>query len=138
MNELQWTTHPLRERRTLGIALLGSGVAIWFAVHDSTGQWLLATVLCLLFFSSFKRFLLPTTYCLDKSGVRITQLGISFSRTWQTLASYSPEKTGLFLSPFHSASRLENFRGLFLLWPADPAPVIAFIQANTTLQRLKP
>lgn len=127
---LQWTTHPVRRNRlkavvvTLFITLVA--VITWYAT-DTFGFGLLALV---VLFASIARYYFPTTYRLSDRRIRIKTITQTIYKEWSVYRSYYPDKSGILLSPFLEPSRLENFRGIYLIFSDNREEVIDFIKAR--------
>ncbi len=109
---------PARNRRKLllflGILVLVPGVFGWaFGLY-----WgLLAAVLLL---GANLSFLTPTRYELTPHEVVVHRFWGRIRYPWHRFRRVEMDQNGVFLSPFARPSRLDAFRGLYLILP-DPA-----------------
>ncbi len=110
---------------------IGKSVIFWvvliftiWAVYWNIGSVLFTIVAALLLLGSLSSFFLPTNYSLNDKGVRSDRLFHHRSMSWDRVRSISLDGNGMFLSPFPSRTRLENFRGLFLPFRQNKETII--------------
>ncbi len=53
-------------------------------------------------------------------------------REWSHFRSFYPDKNGVLLSPFAKPSRLENFRGVYILFGENKDEILDFIRMRIT------
>lgn len=127
---LQWTTHPARRNLlktalvTLFITLVS--VIAWYAT-ETFGFGLLALVVLTL---STARYFVPTTYRLSDRRIMIKTMTQTIYKDWSVYRSFYPDKSGVLLSPFVEPSRLENFRGVYLMFEDNRQEVVDFIRTR--------
>jgi hypothetical protein len=127
---LEWSCHPVKRRPwvsvavTLLITLVGVGVYNWTA---STGFAVFGVVVLLL---SLSRFYFPTTYRLSDRRIMVKTTMQTVYKDWSRFRSVWPDKNGVLLSPFAEPSRLENYRGMYLMFDNNRDDVVAFIRAR--------
>jgi len=124
---LTWTVHRAREapvKTALVSALLLCVVAYgwWYAGP------LLALAALLVFAASLHTYFLPVTYTLSDKGVTVDKRVFTHTYEWKTFRRWFRTTGGVVLSPFSRRTFLDNFRGVHLLLPRDPAPVIARLE----------
>jgi hypothetical protein len=81
---------------------------------------------------SVSKYFVTLMFELDEFGVK-TQTGFyKKQRPWSYYARYRADKTGVFLSPFASPSKLDSFRGDYLHFneEVNHESVVAFIRAH--------
>jgi len=128
--ELAWTVHPFRRRPAVSIAVTLFITLIAVVVYystDSTGFALLALV---VLFASVARFYFPTSYCFTADQVMVKTVMQTIRKDWSLYRSYYPDKNGVLLSPFVEPSRLENFRGLYLMFERNRDEVLGCVQRH--------
>jgi hypothetical protein len=125
---LEWTVHPVRRKWwvsvvvTMFIAAVGATVK---ALTDSTGFTLLAVAILLL---SLAKFYFPTKFKLSDRGVTVKTTTQTLFKEWKIYRSCYPDKKGILLSTFAEPSRLENFRGLYVMFEGNNDEVTAFVR----------
>ena len=125
---LTWSVHPAREgpvRLALAVGVISIFAA---AVFSTTGSILWAVFVAAIFFLSLARFFFPTVYTLDNDGLEARLPYRAIRRRWSDFASCQVERNGIFLSPYRKPSRLENYRGLFLMTRKDHQKIVEFVQ----------
>ena len=100
--------------------------AVVYVYHsfDSVGFALLTFI---VFSLSLARYYFPTHYRMSEKGVTIKTPTQTISKTWSEYRSFYPDKNGVLLSPFAEPSRLENFRGIYLMYGGKREQIIAYI-----------
>lgn len=112
---MEWTAHPLKADQKKSMLLISIILLISLLVlltANSVGFALVA--LTLLVFST-RQFFMPTVYNLNSEGVEVRFLGTTKKRHWGYFSSYYEDRNGILLSPFNDRSRLEAFRGVYLI-----------------------
>jgi len=123
---LEWTTHPMKKRPwvtvlvTVFILVIGAMV---FSTTESKGFAVLALV---VLFMSLAKFYLPTKYKLTEKYIIVKTTTQTIKKEWSMFRSFYPDKNGLLLSPFVRPTRMENFRGMYLIFNENKDQVIAF------------
>ncbi len=77
---------------------------------------------------SLSPFFTPTAYRLDDEGVVVKRPFYSVTRAWPNIRRVTVDRNGIFLSPFRKRTRMENFRGLFLMARDNAEEVVEFIR----------
>ncbi len=125
---LEWTVHPVRRKWWVSavvimfIAAVGATVK---ALTDSEAFMALAMVILLM---SLAKFFFPTKFKLSDLGVTIKTTTQTLFKEWKIYRSCYPDKKGILLSPFVEPSRLENFRGLYVMFEGNNDEVTAFVR----------
>jgi len=131
---LHWTAHPLiQESPARSIALCGVILAFSALAADTLGHPLYAVVSIAVLAASMSRYLLPTHYTLDETGVICRHLLRHQRLPWERIHRADIHRDGLFLSPFSRSSRLDSFRGVFLRFHGNDAAVAAFARSHVAL-----
>ena len=94
---------------------------------NSIGFALLALILLVL---SMRQFFLPTAYTLTTEGVEVRFSGATKKRSWGYFSSYYEDLNGVLLSPFKGRSRLEAFRGVYLIANNNKPQIVEFIRQS--------
>ena len=125
---LEWTCHPMKRKPwvTLGVTFLITVVALgiyywtdskWFAVFGA-----------LVIFGSLAKFYFPTSYRLTDESFLIKTSTQTLTKLWANFRSCYPDKNGVLMSPFAEPSRLENFRGVYIMFNNNRDEVMAFVK----------
>jgi hypothetical protein len=125
---LRWRAHPLVDDFPKSLVLIGIILGVLVVVKISfahEGYVVLAGVLLVL---ALGKYFFPTRYELSDTGVRTTFLGHGYSRPWRVYSSVYNCRGGVHLSPFREPSRLDTFRGSFLLCRRNKKEVLAFVR----------
>jgi hypothetical protein len=119
---LTWRTHRLREDRRCLPLVIGAyvfAIGLW---------WLFFPVPLALFLplvaltSALSEFLFPVTYTVTNNGVSVVYGPLHrLHLAWEDIKRAGQGADGVFLSPLAKPSRLDNFRGLRLRFPATEA-----------------
>ena len=125
-NELTWRVFPARDKRKLAVFLLVVVAFLSIVFYTSGVFWtVFAAVILALSLSSF---FTPTTYTMDDEKVTIKRPLYSITRRWDNVRRVTVHKNGVFLSPFRKRTRMENFRGVFLIVRDNMDDVVNFIR----------
>lgn len=125
---VNWTVVPAKNRRKLALFLgILVGVSLLSGWLFGPFWGLFAFVLLAL---SNLAFYTPTRYRLDESGITVYRPFYTLHRPWDWVARVEVDKNGVFLSPFAHPSRLDAFRGVYLLThgQVEVEKVLAFIR----------
>jgi len=127
---LKWTCHPFRQRPWMAI-LVGLFISvISVSIYHWTEQRWFGVFSAVVLFASLAKFYFPTTYQLSDLRISVKTTTQTLHKEWSLYRSCWPDKNGVLLSTFAGASRLENFRGLYLLFNNNRDEVVAFIEAR--------
>jgi len=127
---LQWTCHPVKRKPlvsslvSLFIAVIGAMIYLMTESHLFT---LLGMIIMLM---SLAKFYFPTTFKLSDRGVTVKTTTGTLFKEWKIYRSCYPDKKGILLSPFGEPSRLENFRGLYVMFEGNAGEVTAFVRKH--------
>jgi len=109
-----WVSHPARQKPVkLGLALGLTGVfcvIFWFLAG---AFWVVITLLVV--FLSLYSFWVPTTYTLDEKGVQVKRFLYKRFFPWDRFRRWEIDENGVFLGTFKNPSRLDPWRGLYLV-----------------------
>ncbi|MGC8893800.1 MAG: hypothetical protein ACP5QG_03010 [candidate division WOR-3 bacterium] len=112
--KITWTSHPARENPAkLGMVITITTLFLaffWFVA----GPWWCVLTLIVVFLSLYS-FWLPTRYTLDDEGIEVSRFLYRRRFPWSRFRRYEVDKGGIFLGTFRKSSRLDPFRGLYLV-----------------------
>ncbi len=124
---LKWTTQPMKNRPVaavlVSIFILVCAMLVYYATMSRMFGGLAALVLVL----SLSKFYLPTVFTLTDRSVSIKSATQTIRKGWEQFRSFYPDKNGVQLSPFAEPSRLENFRGIYLIFDNNRDEVIRIV-----------
>ena len=111
---ITWRVHPAK--RSLTKAILVSLVILLLTYFSSwyAGKPFGALAFILLM-GSLWPFFVPTKYRITSWGVEQIRWPVRQKRPWSHFRRYEVDARGILLSPFISPSRLDSFRGMYLL-----------------------
>lgn len=124
---LKWTTHPVRRRPLAALLVTIFIFVVAGMVFSMTESKAFAVLALVVLFLSLAKFYLPTRYMLTEKFVVIKTTTQKIEKKWSDYRSAYPDNNGILLSPFLSPSRLENFRGIFLIFDKNKDEVVAIV-----------
>ena len=125
---ISWRCHPVKRRPVVSLAVSAFIMLVGFLVYfatDSRGFTVLALV---ILFASLAKFYFPTDYRLSDKNIKIKTTTQTLVKEWSMYRSCYADKNGILLSPFARPSRLENFRGLYIMFEKNRDEVTAFVK----------
>lgn len=125
---LSWRCHPVKRRPMVSAAVTAFILLVGFLVYfatDSRGFTILAMV---ILFASLAKFYFPTEYRLSDKNIKVRTTTQTLIKEWSMYRSCYADKNGILLSPFVRPSRLENFRGLYIMFENNRDEVTAFVK----------
>lgn len=133
---LTWTVHPVKRKplHSVGVTLLI--LVIGLVVYNVTDSPGFAGLALAILFASLAKFYFPTSYELSAKHIVIKTSTQTLRKEWKIYRSCYPDKKGVFLSPFEGKSRLENFRGIYLMCNNNIPEVAAYSRARMGLTAL--
>ena len=134
MSVCSWTVHPIRRhhRRTLFLVLVIL-LTMGFLWIDG-GGWFWVGFSAVVLLLAVRQYLLPTTFSLDDEGVASRFLAFKRRKAWKAFRSYYRDRNGVLLSPFPAPSRLENFRGMYLIFGDNADEVMAHVRTKIAME----
>ncbi len=124
---ISWTSLPFRIGGKKNILAIAIPLAVWVVVLVFWGVWWFVVAVVLIG-GSILPYFLPTTYVLTEKGISVRSLFTRQNKRWDQYRSFSVDKHGVFLSPFDTPSRLENFRGIYLRFHRNKEEVVTFVE----------
>ena len=130
---LGWTVHPVKRKPLLSVGITLLIFVIGLGVYSSTDSAGFAGLALAVLFASLAKFYFPTSYQLTAKEIIVKTSTQTLRKEWKLYRSCYPDKKGVFLSPFEGRSRLENFRGIYLMCNDNIPEVAAFARARMGL-----
>ena len=128
VDAFNWSCHPLKKRPLVSVAVTLFVIFAVFYVYYSFDSVGFALLTFIVFSLSLARYYFPTHYRLSEKGVTIKTPTQTISKAWSEYRSFYPDKNGVLLSPFAEPSRLENFRGIYLMYGGKREDIISYIK----------
>jgi hypothetical protein len=131
---LAWTAHPAR-RRPDQLALIAAVVLLsaWAVLVTLGSPWL-ALLAAIFLVAATARFLFPTRYQLDDSGIEERRFTGRRFRAWGDLRRVQVGPGAALVSPFARPSWMDRHRGFILYFDgldgAGKARVVELLQAR--------
>ena len=110
---ITWTAYPARNKRKKYLFWLSIFVIVSFIYAFGGVFWGIFSLVLLL--ATTASFYTPTKYKITDTYIEIKRPLYTQRREFSTLRRVVPDKNGVLLSPFSGPSRLDAFRGLYLL-----------------------
>lgn len=125
---MQWVCHPLKRKPLVSVAVTAFVMVIIVMVYLLTASHMFALLALVIMIGSLAKFYLPTKFKLSDRGVTIKTTTQTLFKEWKIYRSCYPDKKGILLSPFIEPSRLENFRGLYVMFEGNGELVTSFVR----------
>ncbi len=125
---LEWSCHPVKRRPLYSAGITLFVLLVLAMVYNTTQSAFFGLLAFIIMFASLAKFYFPTHYRLSDKGVTVKTTTQTLSKNWSDFRSFYPDKNGILLSPFAEPSRLENFRGLFIMFNNNKEEVTAFVK----------
>lgn len=135
---LEWVSHPVKRKPLVSAAVTVFILACCFITYISTNSTWFAGLALAILFGSLAKFYFPTRYRLSSTGVTVRTTTQTLNKDWSIYRSFYPDRNGVLLSPFVEPSRLENFRGLYLIFNNNAADVVAFVRRHVHTESSAP
>lgn len=101
-------------------------VVVWAIASSFGTAWIfISTVILLLYLAGF---FFPTRYLMEAESVSARGLLTRKKRDWSGLKKYYVGKKGVHLSPYSRPSKLESFRGIYILFGGKREEILHFIE----------
>lgn len=127
---LEWVSHPVKRRPLVSVAVSVFIIACCAITFISTNSTWFAGLALAILIGSLAKFYFPTRYRLSPKGVTIKTTTQTLTKEWRLYRSCYPDRNGILLSPFEEPSRLENFRGLYLIFNNNADDVTSFVRRH--------
>jgi len=128
--KIEWESLPARNKKRLVIAIIAVFFTTLFLYLFAGTYWAIFGFLLLLFV--LFPFYTVTRYSLDKEKIVIKKPFYTVSKELRYFRRVEKDRNGVFLSPFKKPSRLDNFRGIYLIMQDDKLKnrVFEFLKKN--------
>jgi len=121
--------HPKKTVFVASAIILLSLASGWYAGAP------LGVLAVLLLSGSLWPFFMPTTYRFTTEGIEQQRWPTTQKRSWSYFRRFDVDPRGILMSPFKTPSRLDPFRGMYLLTANDREELIAIIESKVGVQR---
>jgi hypothetical protein len=125
---LEWTVHPVLRQPWVSVAVSAFVIVVVILVHSWMQSHVFTLLAMLIMLGSLAKFYFPTRYKMDGKGVTVKTTTQTLVKEWKLYRSCYPDKKGILLSPFATPTRLENFRGLYIMFERNNDEVTAFVR----------
>jgi hypothetical protein len=116
---LEWTVHPFRARRGLGLSVLGA-IALLSVGAGLVGRaWFWGIFSFVVLFLSVESFYFPTRFALSAEKLVVVRRFSRNEREWGAFRRCLVDSKGITLSPFSRSSWLEAYRAIRLRVTAE-------------------
>lgn len=129
-NQLEWKTHPMKKRPLAATLVTIFIFVIAGLIYSMTESKVFPTLALIVLFASLAKFYLPTKFTLNDKYIIIKSTTQTIKKEWVNFRSFYPDKNGVLISPFLEPTRMENFRGLYLIFDNNKDDVISFIKSH--------
>lgn len=127
---VSWKIHPVKRKPWVSAMVTLVVLMFSFLVYVSTESAFFCVLSLVVLFASLAKFYMPTSYTLTEKEVIVKTTTQTLKKEWSLYRSYWPDKNGILLSPFVEQSRLENFRGLYLIFGDNREEATSFIKEH--------
>lgn len=127
---LEWTCHPVKRKPLLSALVTVFIFMVVLVVYYSTESKAFGVLAAVVMIASLAKFYFPTTYRLTHEKIIIKTTTQTLRKDWSIYRSCYPDKHGILLSPFVRPSRLENFRGVYLMFSNNHDEVTSFVKTH--------
>ncbi len=125
--EISWRVHRAREQPVKTVIVSSFTLLFLLFTLFSFGPALMLVALIVLSVATHTYFI-PITYKMNTRGITIDKKIFSYTYEWSRFRRFFLTSGGVVLSPFSKKTFLDNFRGIHLLLPANPAPVLKYLK----------
>ncbi|MCD6249377.1 MAG: hypothetical protein J7J98_03470 [candidate division Zixibacteria bacterium] len=125
---LEWTCHPVKRKPLVSAAVTLFIILVVVAIYMTTYSRMFTLLGLVILLMSLAKFYFPTRFKMSESGVTIKTTTQTLFKEWGIYRSCYPDKKGILLSPFVEPSRIENFRGLYVMFEGNADVVTAFVK----------
>lgn len=131
---LQWTCHPMKRKPLVTLLVTFFITIVGLVVYYWTGSKWFAVFGVLIVFASLAKFYFPTSYRMTDRGFMIKTSTQTLAKFWSNFRSVYPDRNGVLISPFSAPSRLENFRGVYIMFNNNRNEVLSFVKEHIGVQ----
>ena len=127
---LEWTVHPMTRRPWITVGVTLFIMVIGMLVFSATESKTFSVFALVVLYASLGKYYFPTSYRLTNDKIMVKTISQKLFKDWSAYRSFYRDKNGLLLSPFAEPSRLENFRGLYIMCRDNRDEVVEFVKAR--------
>jgi len=127
---LEWACHPVKRKPLVSVLVTLFILAVVAIVFYTTASRVFGVLAAVVMLASLAKFYFPTTYRLTYDRITIKTTTQTLHKDWSIYRSCYPDKNGILLSPFVRPSRLESFRGIYLMFNNNRDEVTSFVKAH--------
>jgi hypothetical protein len=127
---LEWVCHPLKRKPLVSVAVTLFIIAVGVTIYMTTYSRLFTVLGLVILLMSLAKFYFPTRFKLSDRGITIKTTTQTIFKEWRIYRSCYADKKGILLSPFVEPSRLENFRGLYVMFEGNAETVTSFVRVR--------
>ena len=124
---MEWTCHPVRRRPLVSLLVTLFVVLVGMVVYFATSSNVFTVLALVILYASLAKFYFPTRYRFTEKGFEVKTTTQKLFKPWSMFRSFYPDKNGVLLSPFTRPTRLENFRGVYIMFADNRDSVIEYI-----------
>jgi hypothetical protein len=124
---LEWRVHRAQEspvRTVIALAVVAAFLVFAFWYFGP----LLGLVAVAALAAALHSYFLPIRYRFDAEGIHVDKRAFKYSYEWDQFRRWFRTTGGVVVSPFSRRTFLDNFRGVHLLLPRDPGPVLDYLE----------
>jgi len=125
--DLFWIVHPLARSRVIPAIVILFLFLLGVLIYHIYGLFLAILSIGILF-GSLSSYFFPTKYLFYPDRIEVHTFARRYSRSWSYFKSYHPDKNGVLLSPFEGRSRLERFRGIYVMFDGHKDEAMRYIE----------
>ncbi len=133
---IEWSCHPVKRRPLFSAGITLLVLLIIVMVYNTTQSVFFGLLAFIIMFLSLAKFYFPTQYLLNDQGVTVRTTTQTMTKKWSDFRSFYGDKNGILLSPIAEPSRLENFRGQFIMFNNNKDEVTAFVKSRIGSDRV--
>ncbi|MEW5993312.1 MAG: hypothetical protein AB1744_02820 [Candidatus Zixiibacteriota bacterium] len=127
---LEWTCHPVKRRPWVSVLVSMFIIVVVVVVYYTTMSKAFAVLAMVIMLASLAKFYFPTGYRLTPDGITVKTTTQTLHKQWSLYRSCYPDKNGILLSPFARPSRLESFRGIYVMFSGNRDEVTAYVEEH--------
>ncbi len=125
--KITWTVHRAREHHLKTALVLLFILLFTIFTYFSLGLSLAIIALTVLAVATHTYFL-PVSFQLNSRGITIDKKIFQYTYEWERFRRFYLTSGGVVLSPFTRYNFLDNFRGVHLLLPQNPEPILNYLR----------
>lgn len=134
---VEWTCHPVRRRPLVSLVVTVFVILIGMIVYMATSSNTFTVLALVILYASLAKFYFPTRYRFSGKGIQVKTTTQKLFKPWSMFRSFYPDKNGVLLSPFTRPTRLENFRGMYILFADNRNTVIDYVSRHVGAKKAK-